>query len=102
MQELCGLNKIVALKKWCTFSNSIKITQKNVLFSYLIKLYEYWGNFQSSYETKKSSMEKIMKLMLEKVIMSDRLMSDRHMSDRQMSDEHIHFCNFFSTLKKLA
>ena len=38
-----------------------------------------------------------MKLMLEKVIMSDRLMSDR-----QMSDEHIHFCNFFSTLKKLA
>ena len=65
-----GLDRIAALKKWCIFSNSIKITQNNVLFSYFIKLYEYWGNFQSSYKTKKSSVEK-MRLMLEKVIMSD-------------------------------
>ena len=71
-----GLDRKVALKKQCTFSNSIKITQNNVLFSYFIKLYEYWGNFQSSYETKKSSMEKIMRLILEEVIMSDRHMSD--------------------------
>ena len=68
---LDGLDRILALKKWCTFSNSIKITQNNVLFSYFIKLYEYWGNFQSSYETKKSSMEKIMRQMLEEVIVSD-------------------------------
>ena len=54
-----------------TFPNSIKVIQKNVIFSYFIKLYEYWGNFQSSYETKKSSMEKIIRLMLEEVIMSD-------------------------------
>ena len=66
-----GLDRIVALKKWCTFSNFIKISQNNVRFSYFIKLYEYWGNFQSSYETKKSSMEKIIRLMLEEVIMSD-------------------------------
>ena len=65
-----GLDRIAALKKLCIFSNSIKITQNNVLFSYFIKLYEYWGNFQSSYKTKKSSVEK-MRLMLEKVIMSD-------------------------------
>ena len=45
-----GLDRIVALKKY-TFSNSIKITE-NVLFSYFIKLYQYWDNFQSSYETK--------------------------------------------------
>ena len=42
-----------------------------MLFSYCIKLFEYWGNFQSSYETKKSSMEKTMRLILEGVIMSD-------------------------------
>ena len=46
------------------------IAQNNVLF-YFIILYGYCGNFQSSYETKKSSMEKIMRLMLEEVIMSD-------------------------------
>ena len=73
------LNRKVALKKLCTFSNYIKITQKNVLFSYFIKLLECWANFQSSNETKKSSMEKIMRLMLEEVIISDR-----HMSDGQM------------------
>ena len=33
-----GLDRKVALKKSCTFSNSIKITQNNALFSYLIKL----------------------------------------------------------------
>ena len=54
----------------------MKRSQKNPVFYYFIKLYEYWGNFQSSYETKKSSMEKIMRLMLEEVIMSDRHMSD--------------------------
>ena len=27
-----GLDRIVALRKQCTFSNSIKITQNNVLF----------------------------------------------------------------------
>ena len=74
-----GLDRKVALKNQCAFSNSIKVTQNNVLFSYFIKLQEYWGNFQSSYETKKSSMEKIVRLMLEEVIMSDG-----HMSDGQM------------------
>ena len=49
---LNGLNRIVALKKY-TFSNSMKITRSNVFFSYLVKLNEYWDNFQSSYETKK-------------------------------------------------
>ena len=47
-----GLDRTAVFKKKCTFSNSIKITQNNVLFSYFIKLYEYWGNFQSSYEKK--------------------------------------------------
>ena len=65
-----GLDRIVASKKQCTFFNSIKITQKNVIFSYFIKLQEYWGKFQSSYETKKS-MENKVRLILEKVIMSD-------------------------------
>ena len=74
-----GLDRMVALKKYSTFSNSIKTTQNNVLFSYFIKLCEYWSKFQYSYETKKSSMEKIMRLMLEEVIMSNR-----HMSDGQM------------------
>ena len=32
-----GLDKIVALKKLCNFSNSVKITQSNVFFSYFIK-----------------------------------------------------------------
>ena len=72
---LDGLDRIVALRKY-TFSNSIKITQSNVFFSYFVKLNEYWDNVQSSYETKKSSVEKIMRLMLEEVIMSDRHMSD--------------------------
>ena len=74
-----GLDRKVALKKYCTFPNSIKITQKNVLFSYFIKLWEYWSNFQSSYEIKKSYMEKIMTIMLQEVIMLDR-----HMSNGQM------------------
>ena len=47
------LNRVVIFKKRCTFSNFIKITQKNVIFSYLIKPSKYWGKFQSSYETKK-------------------------------------------------
>ena len=45
------LDRIVAQKK-CDFSNSIKITQKNVYFSYSIKLYLYWGNSLSSYDRK--------------------------------------------------
>ena len=60
------------------FFNSIIIAQNDVLF-YFIILYGYWGNFQSSYETKKPSMEKIMRLILEELIMSER-----HMSDGQM------------------
>ena len=62
------------LKKLCTFSNSIKITQKNVIFSYFIKSQEYWGNFQSSHGTKESFIEKTTKLILDKVIMADRQM----------------------------
>ena len=58
-----GLDRIVALKKQYTFSNSVIITQNNVLFSYFIKLLKYWGNFQSSYETKKY-MENIMRLIV--------------------------------------
>ena len=68
-----GLNGIVASKKWSTFFSFIKITQKSEIFSYFIKLKEYWGNFQSSYETKKY-MENIIRLFLKIVIMSDRHM----------------------------
>ena len=32
------LDEIVALKKWCTFSNSIQIMQMNLNFAILIKL----------------------------------------------------------------
>ena len=46
---------------------------------------------QFSYETKKSSMSKIMRLILDQVFMSDR-----HMSDGQM----YLFLQVFSTLKK--
>ena len=87
-----GLVKIVALQNSVLFLTLSKLLK--IMYFFLISSnYEYWGNFQSSYETKKSSMEKIMRLMLEEVIMSDR-----HMSDGQI----IHFCNFFSTLKKLG
>ena len=48
-----GLERIADSKKQSTFFNSIKITQKNVNFPYFIKLQEYWGNFESSYEIKK-------------------------------------------------
>ena len=44
-------------------------------FSYFVKLLEYWGKFQSSYETNKS-IGNITGLILEEVIMSDRHMSD--------------------------
>ena len=55
--------------------NSIKIIQKNVLFSYFINLLEYWSKVQSSYETNKS-VGITTGLILEEVIMSDRQMSD--------------------------
>ena len=42
---LDGLDRKVALKKQCTFSSSIKITQNNALFSCFIKLQEYWVTF---------------------------------------------------------
>ena len=74
-----GLDRIVAQKKQCIFSNSIKITQKNVFFSDFIRLYEYWGNFHCSYETKKHFIETIIRLILDEVIMSDRFMSDGQM-----------------------
>ena len=62
-------DRIVALKKIIYFFlNSIKTTRKSTMFSYFIKLYEYWGKFQSSYETKKF-MENIMRQILEEVIM---------------------------------
>ena len=50
------------------------------------------NNVQPSNEKKKSFTEKIMRLILEDVIMPDRQMSDNQMYS---------FCNFFSTLKKL-
>ena len=50
---LDGIDRKVALKKKCTFSNSNRITQNNVLFSCFIKLQEYWGTFQSTRGTKK-------------------------------------------------
>ena len=49
---LDGIDRKVALKKQCTFSNSNRITQNNVLFCF-IKLQEYWETFQSTRETKK-------------------------------------------------
>ena len=55
--------------------NSIKIIQKNVFFSYFIKLLEYWSKVQSSYETNKSAGI-TTGLILEEVIMSDRQMLD--------------------------
>ena len=65
-----GLVKIVALKNSVLFLTLSKLLK--IMYFFLISSnYEYWGNFQSSYETKKSSMEKIMRLMLEEVIMSD-------------------------------
>ena len=60
------LDRKAALKKQRNF-----ITPNNVLLSYFMKLQEFCGNFYSSYETKKSSMEKVMRIMLEEVIMSD-------------------------------
>ena len=87
-----GLDRIVTSKKQCTFFNSVKITQKNVFFSCFIKLLEYWGKFQSSYETNKS-IGNITGLILEEVIMSDR-----HMLDGQLKL----FLQFFLTLKELA
>ena len=87
-----GLKRIADSKKQSTFFNFIKITQKNINFPYFIKLQEYWGNFESSYETN-NPMENIMRLILEKFIMSDR-----HMSDGQLYS----FLQLFSTLKKLA
>ena len=68
-----GLDRIVASKKSCTFFYSIKISQKNVIFSYFIKLQEYWGKSQSAAWDKKVN---IMRLILEEVIMSYRHMSD--------------------------
>ena len=71
-----GLDRIVASKKnSVNFCNSVKITQKNVIFSYFIKLLKYWGKFQSPYETNKP-VGNIMRLILEEVIISDRHMSD--------------------------
>ena len=55
---LDGLDRKVALKKQCTFSSSIKITQNNVLFSCFIKLQEYWETLQSTHETKKNLLWK--------------------------------------------
>ena len=85
---LDGLDRKVTLKRQCTFSNSTRITQNNVLFSCFIKLQEYWETFQSTRETKKSSLEKIMGPMLEEVIMSNGQMYS--------------FLQLLATLKKLA
>ena len=52
------------------------ITQKNEIFSYFTKLYESWGNFQSSYGTKKYFLKQITNLILDEVIISDRHMSN--------------------------
>ena len=50
---LDGLDKIVAYKIVFLFSNSMKITQKDAVFSDFIKLYEYWGNFKSFFMRQK-------------------------------------------------
>ena len=78
-EQRAKTNKQRATSKKFHLSNSIKISQNNVIFSYFINLYEYWSNFQSCYETKKSSMEKITRLIFDELIMSAR-----HMSDGQM------------------
>ena len=44
-------------------------------FSYFIKLLEYWGKSQSSYDINKYAGS-IVGLILEEIIMSDRHMSD--------------------------
>ena len=55
---LDGLDKIVAYKTVFLFSNSMKTTQKNAVFSYFTKLYEHWGNFKSFFMRQKISYEK--------------------------------------------
>ena len=87
-----GLDRIVALKNSVLFLFLSKLL-KIMYLKYFIKLYEYWGNFQSSYETKRSSVEKIMRLMIEEVLFR---------IDICRMNKCIHFCNFFSTVKKLA
>ena len=52
----------------------------NVIFSYFIKFYEHWVISQSLYNTKKSSIEKTMKLVLGKVVMSNKQMLDRQIN----------------------
>ena len=55
---LDGLDKIVAYKIVFLFSNSMKITQKNAVFSDFIKLCEYWGNFKYFFMRQKIFYEK--------------------------------------------
>ena len=66
---LDGFNRTVALKKQCAFSNSIKITQK--IYFFLIS-----SNYMNTGVTFNLSMEKIMRQIVEEVIMSDRHMLD--------------------------
>ena len=47
--KLDRLDRIVAQKNSILLFNFIKIIQKNVIFSYFIKLQECWRNFQSSH-----------------------------------------------------
>ena len=68
-----------------------KLLKKTYFFLKIIKfikLWEYWSNLQFSYEIKKSYMEKIMRMMLEEVIMLGI-----HMLDGQMHPLSQHFFN---------
>ena len=73
------------------FAGLKRIISEIVLFSYYIKLYRCWGNFQFYYE-KKGLLWKRQWLILEELIMSDRYMSHGQMHS---------FLQFFLTLKKL-
>ena len=57
------------------FHRAYQNYSKECSFSYFIRLLEYLGKFQSSYETNKS-MKNIMRLILEEVIMLNRHMLD--------------------------
>ena len=72
-------NTFVLKNEWIMldgqFHRAYQNYSKECNFSYFIRLLEYLGKFQSSYETNKS-MKNIMRLILEEVIMLNRHMLD--------------------------
>ena len=88
-----GLDRIVPLKNSVFFIILSKLLKRMQFSSYFIKLCEYRGNFQSSYETKTSFIKNIMRLILEEVVMLDS-----HMSNGQIYS----FLQLFFNTEKLG